>query len=70
MKRKYQKPTAALIDYAYDEQIVAASSYFNGWGDGKQTGYCTYQSGWVANPCRDIVNTQYASFCQVQPWSL
>ncbi len=70
MKRKYQKPTAAFIDYAYDEQIVAASSNYNGYGDGHLTGFCTYQSGSFAKPCGDIVNTQHASICQVQPWSL
>lgn len=70
MKRKYQRPTAAFIDYAYDEQIVAASSKYDGYGDGHQINYCTYQSGAFANPCNSIVNTQHASICQVQPWSL
>lgn len=71
MKREYKKPTAKFIDYAYDEQIVATSEYFNGFGDGNKTGYCTYQSGSIHEPCVIMVNSQFSQeVCGTRPWSL
>ena len=71
MKREYKTPTAMFIDYAYDEQVVAASDNFNGLGDGNYTGYCTYQSGSIHEPCVLMVNSQFSqSVCGTQPWSL
>ncbi len=71
MKREYKKPTATFIDYAYEEQVVAESSKFDGYGDGHQINYCTYQSGLFADPCSVVVNSQFStSVCGTQPWSL
>ena len=71
MKKEYFKPTAKYIDYAYEEQVVAESSKFDGLGDGHQVNYCTYQSGLFAQPCSDIVNKTFpTSICGIQPWSL
>lgn len=71
MKRKYAKPTATMIDYSFDEQVVAESSKFDGYGDGHQIDFCTYQSGSFGNPCSSIVNSTFpTNICEVQPWSL
>lgn len=71
MKRKYVKPTATMIDYSFDEQVVAESSKFDGYGDGHKIDYCTYQSGAFAKPCSNIVSSTFpTSICAVQPWSL
>lgn len=70
-KREYKKPTAAFIDYAYDEQVVAASDNYNGLGDGHYTGYCTYQSGSIHAPCVTMVNKDWPlTVCGTQAWSL
>ena len=71
MKKEYKKPTSLFIDYTYDEQVVAASEKFDGYGDGNRIDYCTYQSGSFSNPCTSIVNSNFdTSVCGVQPWSL
>ena len=71
MKREYKKPSAKFIDYAYDEQVVAESSKFSGYGDGHQIDYCTYQSGQFSSPCSTVVNSTFPqSTCNSQPWSL
>ena len=71
MKREYKQPVAKFIDYAYEEQVVAESAIYNGFGDGNNTGYCTYQSGSIASPCTLMVNSSFSSnVCNAQPWSL
>ena len=71
MKREYKQPVVQFIDYAYEEQVVAESVIYNGSGDGNNTGYCTYQSGSIASPCTNIVNSTFIeSVCNIQPWSL
>lgn len=71
MKREYKKPVAKMIDYAYDEQIVADSSKVDGLGDGHQIFYCTYQSASFSDPCSVVVNSNFSQeVCNVQPWSL
>lgn len=71
MKREYKTPVVKFVNYAYDVQVVAESSKFDGYGDGHQIDWCTYQSGLFADPCSDIVNSSFSpSVCQVQPWSL
>lgn len=73
MKREYKTPIVKMIDYSYDEQVVATSlgENFNGSGDGNTTGYCTYQSGFVSDPCVVVVNSQFpVEVCNARPWSL
>ena len=54
MKKGYKKPTAAMINYTYDDQVVAASTNYNGYGDGHYTGYCQYWNGsTTGNGCTD-----------------
>lgn len=56
MKKSYKKPVAARIDYSYDEQVVAESVNYNGYGDGHFTGYCQYWNGSTVpggNGCTD-----------------
>ena len=42
MKHEYNKPVVKLIDYAYQEQVVASSSNEGPKLDGIGTGMCTY----------------------------
>lgn len=71
MKREYRQPVAKFIDYAYEEQVVAESSKFDGMGDGHKIDHCTYKSGLFASPCSDIVSTQFTTdICNLQPFSL
>lgn len=71
MKRKYVKPTATMIDYSFDEQVVAESSKFNNYGDGHQINYCTYLSGSFSNPCSTVMNSGTQGFkCNTELWSL
>lgn len=71
MKREYKSPVAKFVDYSYEEQVVAESSKFDGYGDGYQINYCTYQSGAFSNPCSVVVNSTFpTSVCNTQPWSL
>lgn len=70
MKREYKQPVAKFIDYAYEEQVVAASSKFDGYGDGYQIDFCTYVSGLFIDPCGDIVSSEHPTICEKQPWSL
>lgn len=71
MKREYKKPNVKFIDYSYDEQVVAESSKFSGYGDGHKIEYCTYESGQFTSPCSDITNHTFpTNICSFQPWSL
>lgn len=42
MKNEYKKPVVKMIDYAYQEQVVASSSSPGQILDGLGTGMCTY----------------------------
>lgn len=71
MKREYKSPVAKFVDYCYEEQVVAESSKFDGYGDGHKVDFCTYQSGAFSNPCSVVVNSTFpTSICNSQPWSL
>ena len=71
MKREYKSPVAKFVDYSFEEQVVAESSRFDGYGDGHQIKYCTYQSGSFSDPCSVVVNSTFpTAICSVQPWSL
>lgn len=71
MKRVYDKPVVKMIDYSYDEQVVAESSKVDGLGDGHQIYYCTYQSASFTDPCSVVVNSKFPTeICGLQPWSL
>lgn len=71
MKREYKSPVAKFVDYSFEEQVVAESSKFDGYGDGHKIDFCTYQSGSFSEPCSVVVNSTFpANICSVQPWSL
>lgn len=71
MKREYKTPIVKFVNYAYDVQVVAESSKFDGSGDGHKIDWCTYKSGLFADPCSDIVNSNFSEdICGFQPWSL
>lgn len=53
MKKKYYRPSAAFINYEYDEQVVAESANYNGRGDPAHTGYCQWWSGAYIGGCND-----------------
>lgn len=75
MKREYKQPRAVLIDYAYEEQVVAESSKIDTLGDGYQVQYCTWRSASFSSPC-DVILTQSNHAADPlkcygdQPWSL
>ena len=56
MKREYVKPSVKFIDYSYDEQVVAESATYSGYGDGYQMNFCTWQSGLWADPCKGTLS--------------
>lgn len=75
MKKNYTRPTAAFIDYAYEEQVVAESSKFSGYGDGYQVEVCTWYSGAFASPCDSVLSNANHSAdptrcTDTRPWSL
>ena len=71
MKREYKSPVAKFVDYSFEEQVVAESSKFDGYGDGYKIDFCTYQSGSFSEPCSVVVNSTFpTTICSVQPWSL
>ena len=43
MKNEYKKPVVKMIDYAYQEQVVASSSSLADSVDGAASGYCTWR---------------------------
>ena len=70
MKREYKQPVAKFIDYAYEEQVVAESSNFNGSGDGNYTGWCTFTSGSTTSPCTMMLSSDHPGLCDSNAWSL
>ena len=71
MKRAYSKPVAKFIAYSYDEQVVAESSKFDGYGDGHKINHCTYESGLFTAPCSAIVYSEFGTdICNFMPRSI
>jgi len=75
MKRAYTKPSVSFIDYSYEEQVVAESSKYSGFGDGYQVNVCTWYSGAFASPCDSVLskadNGADPNRCtDTTPWSL
>lgn len=75
MKKAYTKPCASLIDYSYEEQVVAESSKYSGLGDGYIVNVCTWQSGLFANPCDSVLShanhdADPNRCTETRPWSL
>ena len=68
MKREYRAPKVKLVNFSYDEQVVAASIKPNvsGYGDPNYTGYCQQSSPYTCTKCflADL------SFCEETAWSL
>jgi len=54
MKREYRTPKAKKVDYAFKEQISAASYPINQYADPWRGGVCTWDNG----TCSWIFNTQ------------
>lgn len=67
MKRAYKAPKAVLIDFTYDEQVVAASENYATYGDPQQIGRCQQSS---PASCVVFWNDNYPGMCQQQPYSL
>ena len=42
MKNEYKKPVVKMIDYAYQEQVVASSTPMGNIADSIGNGMCTY----------------------------
>lgn len=70
MKREYKKPVAKVVDYAYDEQVVAESSKVDGYGDGHVIYYCTYMSESFLTPCNVVHNSKVDFQCDTDLWTL
>ena len=59
MKKTYHAPVAKKIDYAFDEQIIAASVPIRGYADWFDTGIvCTYEV--ETYMCNKMYNTPKA----------
>lgn len=67
MKRVYKTPKAVLVDFCYDEQVVAASSGVALHGDPNQIGKCQQSS---ENSCVSFWNTSIAGQCKYDPLSI
>lgn len=55
MKRTYKAPTAKMVDFKYDDQVVASSvepEYCWGviWKGPLNVGYCTNPGDWTGDP--------------------
>ena len=67
-KREYRKPKAVLVDFCYDEQIVATSSGTSPLGDPPpQLGKCRQSS---ENSCSVFWRQGIDSACAMNPFSL
>ena len=55
MKYEYKKPVVKMIDYAYQEQVVASSTTTGTQVDGVGNGQCT----WTWPNCNLIYSTGY-----------
>lgn len=66
MKRAYQTPKVKLIDFVYDEQVVAASGNVSDYGDPQEIGRCQQSS---PTECM-VFWTLGAQPCQMNPFSL
>ena len=53
MKKQYSKPTAVMMDYTYDTQVVAESNLAASRGDPMNVKFCTWWSGWIPAGCRE-----------------
>jgi len=67
MKRAYKAPKAVLIDFTYDEQVVAASENVATYGDPQVIGRCQQSS---ASSCMVFWNSDYGDACKMEPFSL
>lgn len=68
MKRVYKTPKAKLVDFTYDEQVVAESSGVALYGDPDHVGRCQQSS---ETSCRYFWNDSYpVGTCQSAPFSL
>lgn len=67
MKKSYKAPKAVLIDFTYDEQVVASSGNVSDYGDPQEIGRCQ-QSSPVS--CVAFWNDNYPGKCTHTPFSL
>lgn len=67
MKRVYKTPKAVLVDFCYDEQVVAASSGVALHGDPNQIGKCQQRSEYS---CVAFWDTSIAGQCTYEPFSI
>ena len=67
MKRVYKTPKAKLVDFTYDEQVVATSGFIADYGDPQQIGRCQQGS---ATDCKVFWNDSYPEKCSMMPFSL
>ena len=67
MKRTYKTPKAVLVDFCYDEQVVAASSGVAPHGDPQHIGRCQQSS---ETSCVVFWYPDQGQPCQLEPFSL
>lgn len=68
MKRVYKTPKAVLVDFCYDEQVVADSSGGVAlFGDPQQIGRCQQTS---EKTCMHFWNDIIGGICKAEPVSL
>ena len=67
MKRTYKTPKAVLVDFCYDEQVVAASSGVAPHGDPDHIGRCQQSS---PESCRAFWNDNYPGKCLYEPFAI
>ena len=69
MKRTYKAPKAMLVDFNYDEQVVAMSGNVSDYGDPQEIGRCQQSS---PTSCKVFWNGSLldSGICQMQPFSL
>lgn len=67
MKREYKTPKALMIDFSYDEQVVAASvGNVATYGDPQEIGRCQQSSEF---DCKYFWNDDFPGMCQAYPRS-
>ena len=67
MKRTYKTPKAVLVDFSYDEQVVANSSGIATYGDPQHIGRCQQSS---ETSCMAFWNDDYPGKCTHTPLSI
>lgn len=66
MKRVYKTPKAVLVDFCYDEQVVAASSGVAMHGDPQQIGKCQQSD---ESTCKYFWLDILGGICKAEPHS-